>query len=39
VDPEADIPEFIDRLTDAGLPDIINAKQEQLNAWVEANKK
>lgn len=38
VDPEQDIPEFIERLNDAGLQDIIAAKQEQLDAWVEANK-
>ena len=28
----------IERLNDAGLQDIIAAKQEQLDAWVEANK-
>ena len=38
VDPEMDIPEFIERLNDAGMQDIIAAKQEQLDAWVEANK-
>jgi len=38
VDPEVDIPEFIERLNDAGMQDIIAGKQEQLDAWVEANK-
>ena len=38
VDPEQDIPEFVERLNDAGLLDIIAAKQEQLDAWVAANK-
>ena len=38
VDPEVDIPEFIAALNDAGLPDIIAAKQEQLDAWAAENK-
>ena len=38
VDPEVDIPEFIERLNDAGMQEIIAAKQEQLDAWVAANK-
>ena len=38
VDPEVDIPEFIERLNDAGLQDIIAAKQEQLDAWIAENK-
>jgi putative aldouronate transport system substrate-binding protein len=38
VDPEVDIPEFIERLNESGLQDIIAAKQEQLDAWVQANK-
>ena len=38
VDPEVDIPEFTERLNDAGLPDIIAAKQEQLDAWIKENK-
>ena len=37
VDPAADIPEFIERLNDAGIQDIIAAKQEQLDAWVAEN--
>ena len=32
------IPEFIAALNDAGLPDIIAAKQEQLDAWAAENK-
>ena len=38
VDPDVDIPEFISALNDAGLPDIIAAKQEQLDAWAAENK-
>ena len=38
VDPEADIPEFLEALNDAGLGDIIAAKQEQLDAWAAENK-
>ena len=34
VDPEADIPEFVQRLQDAGLQTIIDSKQEQLDAWL-----
>ena len=37
VDPAADIPEFIERLNDAGIQDIIAAKQDQLDAWVAEN--
>lgn len=38
VDPETEIPAFINALNDAGYQDIIAAKQEQLDAWLEANK-
>ena len=34
VDPEVDIPEFTQRLQDAGLQTIIDSKQEQLDAWL-----
>ena len=34
VDPEVDIPEFVQRLQDAGLQTIIDSKQEQLDAWL-----
>ncbi|HPJ03734.1 MAG TPA: DUF3502 domain-containing protein, partial [Candidatus Limiplasma sp.] len=38
VDPETEIPIFLERLEEAGLGDIIAEKQAQLDAWVEANK-
>lgn len=38
VDPEDDIPEFLEALNDAGLGDIIAAKQAQLDAWAADNK-
>ena len=38
VDPADDIPEFLEALSDAGLGDIIAAKQEQLDAWAAENK-
>ena len=38
VDPESEIPKFVSALNDAGYQDILSAKQEQLDAWVEANK-
>ena len=34
VDPEVDIPEFTQRLQDAGLQTIIDSKQAQLDAWL-----
>ncbi len=39
VDPEVDIPEFLQRLADAGLQTIIDSKQAQLDAWLAANGK
>ena len=38
VDPADDIPEFLEALEDAGLGDIIAAKQAQLDAWAAENK-
>lgn len=38
VDPETEIPKFVSALNDAGYQDILSAKQEQLDAWAEANK-
>lgn len=38
VDPEEAIPRFNQALYDAGLQDVINAKQEQLDAWLVNNK-
>ncbi len=37
VDPATEIPVFLERLSEAGLSDIIAAKQAQLDAWVAAN--
>lgn len=34
VDPETAIPEFNQALYDAGMQDIIDTKQEQLDAWL-----
>lgn len=34
VDPETEIPKFVDALNNAGFQDIISAKQEQLDAWM-----
>lgn len=34
VDPEEAIPQFVQALKDAGLQDVIKAKQEQLDAWL-----
>ena len=34
VDPETEIPVFLQRLNDAGLGDIIAAKQAQLDEWL-----
>ncbi|MBQ9262964.1 MAG: ABC transporter substrate-binding protein [Clostridia bacterium] len=39
VDPETEIPIFLQRLSDAGLGDIIAAKQAQLNEWLAAQGK
>ncbi len=38
VDPATEIPVFLERLADAGLNEIIAAKQAQLDTWVAANK-
>jgi ABC-type glycerol-3-phosphate transport system substrate-binding protein len=37
VDPATEIPTFLARLQEAGLNEIIAAKQTQLDAWVAAN--
>ena len=37
VDPETEIPVFLQRLEEAGLGDIIAEKQAQLDAWFAAN--
>lgn len=39
VDPEVELPNFIKKLKEAGIDDVIAEKQRQLNEWVEANKK
>lgn len=39
VDPETEIPKFIQALNDAGYQDIIKAKQAQLDEWMSKNKK
>ena len=39
LDPEEILPKFIQELKDAGIDDIIADKQEQLDAWREANGK
>ena len=33
VDPETEIPKFVEALEGAGYKDILAAKQEQLDAW------
>lgn len=38
VDPEKYLPEFIDKLKQAGSQEVIAEKQKQLNEWVEAQK-
>jgi len=38
LDPDTEIPKFIDALNSAGYQDILKAKQEQLNAWQNNNK-
>lgn len=37
IDPETEIPKFVEALNDAGYQEIISAKQEQLDSWKEAN--
>ncbi|OUP80812.1 hypothetical protein B5F07_19670 [Lachnoclostridium sp. An169] len=37
LDPDTEIDKFVQALNDAGYQDILNAKQEQLDAWAEAN--
>lgn len=37
VDPEVMIPEFRNKLSEAGLDTIIDAKQSQLNEWLQNN--
>ena len=37
VDPEKTLPEFQQALRDAGIENIIAAKQQQLNTWAEAS--
>jgi putative aldouronate transport system substrate-binding protein len=36
LDPDTEIEKFVSALNDAGYQDILNAKQEQLDAWVAA---
>ncbi|MBN2878435.1 MAG: ABC transporter substrate-binding protein [Clostridia bacterium] len=38
IDPETEIPVFLERLDEAGLGTIIAEKQTQLDAWVASNK-
>ena len=35
IDPETELPKFIQSLKDAGMDNIISAKQEQLDNWLE----
>jgi putative aldouronate transport system substrate-binding protein len=37
VDPEVGIPQFVERLKNAGLDHYISVKQEQVNEWAAAN--
>ncbi len=37
VDPETELPNFLQALDDAGCQDIINEKQAQLDAWLAEN--
>ncbi len=37
-DPETELPAFVDALNAAGLQDIIDAKQKQLDVWLAENK-
>ncbi len=39
LDPEVEIPNFIEKLKAAGIEDIIAEKQAQLNEWVKVNGK
>ena len=36
LDPESALPEFIDALKAAGIDKVIEANQEQLDAWAAA---
>lgn len=38
VDPETTMPEFLNALDAAGINTVIQAKQEQLDAWIAAQK-
>lgn len=38
LDPATALPEFIQELKNAGIETVITEKQNQLNAWLEANK-
>lgn len=38
LDPDTAIPEFNNALKEAGIDNVIAAKQEQLDAWIAANK-
>lgn len=37
LDPETELPKFQQRLKEAGIDDIIQAKQQQLDSWVSGN--
>lgn len=37
LDPETELPKFLDELQRAGIDDVIAQKQEQLNAWLGTN--
>ncbi len=39
VDPAVELPNFIKKLKDAGVEEVIAEKQKQLNAWAAENKK
>lgn len=39
VDPAVELPNFIQKLKDAGINEVVAEKQKQLNAWVAENKK
>jgi putative aldouronate transport system substrate-binding protein len=39
VDPAVELPNFIQKLKDAGVDEVIAEKQKQLNAWAAENKK
>lgn len=38
VDPETELAKWCDKLYDAGLQKVLDEKQAQLDAWIEANK-